>query len=262
MKQDMAYDTLLYGVSDGVATITLNRPDKMNSLSAAMRVELIDALTRAPRDARAVVLTGAGKGFCAGQDLGDTGNVSNLNLERVLREEYEPLLRLIYDCPVPVVCAVNGAAAGAGANLALAADIVIAARSAVFLEAFARIGLIPDAGGTYWLPRLAGMARAMGMCLLADPIPAEKAADWGLIWEVVDDEGLGTRAEELARRLADGPTEAYRLMKQALRQSMSNDLETQLALEASLQGQAGQTRDFLEGVAAFLEKRPASYEGR
>ena len=258
----MTYETVLYDVVNGVATITLNRPDKMNCLSAAMRVELIDALTRAPNDARAVLLTGAGKGFCAGQDLGDTGNVATLNLERVLREEYEPLLKLIYDCPVPVICAVNGAAAGAGANLALSADIVIAARSAVFLEAFARIGLIPDAGGTYWLPRLAGMARAMGMSLLADPVPAETAAEWGLIWEAVDDDRLQARATELAERLAKGPTQAYKLIKQALRQSLSNDLDTQLALEASLQGKAGQTRDFLEGVAAFLEKRPANYEGR
>jgi 2-(1,2-epoxy-1,2-dihydrophenyl)acetyl-CoA isomerase len=163
---------------------------------------------------------------------------------------------------VPVICAVNGAAAGAGANLALAADVVIAARSAVFIEAFARIGLIPDAGGTYWLPRLAGMARAMGMCLLADPVPAEQAAQWGLIWQAVDDDQLDSRAAELAGKLANGPTEAYRLMKQALRQSMSNDLEAQLALEAKLQGEAGRTRDFMEGVTAFMEKRPANYEGR
>jgi len=258
----MSYDTLLYAVAGDVATITLNRPDRMNSLNAVMRAELLDALTRAPREARAVVLTGAGRGFCAGQDLGDTGNIADLNLERVLREEYEPLLKLVYDCPVPVICAVNGAGAGAGANLALAADVVIAARSAVFIEAFARIGLIPDAGGTYWLPRLAGMARAMGMCLLADPVPAEQAAQWGLIWQAVDDDQPDSRAAEIAGKLAKGPTEAYRLMKQALRQSMSNDLETQLALEAKLQGEAGRTRDFMEGVTAFMEKRPASYEGR
>lgn len=258
----MSYETLLYVVADDVATVTLNRPDRMNSLSAAMRAELLDALSRAPRDARAVVLTGEGRGFCAGQDLGDTGNIAELNLERVLREEYEPLLKLVYDCPVPVICAVNGAAAGAGANLALAADVVIAARSAVFIEAFARIGLIPDAGGTYWLPRLGGMARAMGMCLFADPIPAERAAEWGLIWDVVDDDQLGGRAAELAGRLAKGPTVAYRLMKQALRASISNDLDSQLALEARLQGEAGKTRDFMEGVAAFMEKRPAKYEGR
>jgi 2-(1,2-epoxy-1,2-dihydrophenyl)acetyl-CoA isomerase len=258
----MSYQTLLYTVAGDVATVTLNWPDRMNSLNAVMRAELLDALSRAPREARAVVLTGAGRGFCAGQDLGDTGNIADLDFERVLREEYEPLLKLVYDCPVPMICAVNGPAAGAGANLALAADVVIAARSAVFLEAFARIGLIPDAGGTYWLPRLGGMARAMGMCLLAEPIPAGRAAEWGLIWEAVDDDQLGIRAGELAGRLAKGPTVAYRLMKQALRASMSNDLETQLALEARLQGEAGRTHDFMEGVAAFMEKRPASYEGR
>jgi 2-(1,2-epoxy-1,2-dihydrophenyl)acetyl-CoA isomerase len=258
----MRYETLLYDVADDVATVTLNRPDRMNCLNAMMRGELLDALTRAPRDARAVVLTGAGRGFCAGQDLGDTGNAADLNLERVLREEYEPLLKLVYDCPVPMICAVNGAAAGAGANLALAADVVIAARSAVFIEAFTRIGLIPDAGGTFWLPRLAGMARAMGMCLFADPVPAPQAAEWGLIWQAVDDDQLAARATELAERLAKGPTEAYRLTKQALRQSMDNDLETQLALEARLQGEAGRTRDFMEGVTAFLEKRTARFEGR
>jgi 2-(1,2-epoxy-1,2-dihydrophenyl)acetyl-CoA isomerase len=258
----MRYETLLYAVAGDVATVTLNRPDRMNCLNAAMRSELLDALTRAPRDARAVILTGAGRGFCAGQDLGDAGNAADLNLERVLREEYEPLLKLVYDCPVPMICAVNGAAAGAGANLALAADVVIAAHSAVFLEAFTRIGLIPDAGGTFWLPRLAGMARAMGMCLFADPIPAQQAAEWGLIWQAVNDDQLAAHAAELAGRLAKGPTEAYRLTKQALRQSMANDLETQLALEAKLQGEAGRTRDFMEGVTAFLEKRPADFEGR
>ena len=258
----MDYETLHFKVADDVATVTLSRPERMNSLNTALRIELLDALQRAPREARAIVLTGAGRGFCAGQDLDDSGRASELNLERVLREEYEPLLKLVYDCPRPVICAVNGAAAGAGANLALAADVVIAARSAVFIEAFARIGLIPDAGGTYWLPRLAGMARAMGMCLFADPVPAEQAADWGLIWEAVDDSELEARAAELAGRLAKGPSEAYRLMKLALRQSMANSLDAQLALEASLQGDAGRTRDFIEGVTAFLEKRSAVYEGR
>jgi len=258
----MPFETLLYAVADDVATITLNRPDKMNSLNSAMRADLLEALSRAPREARAVVLTGAGRGFCAGQDLGDTGKLSDLNLERVLSEEYEPLLRLVYDCPVPVIAAVNGVAAGAGANLALAADVVIAARSASFIEAFARIGLIPDAGGTFWLPRLAGMARAMGMCLFADVVPADRAADWGLIWEAVDDDRLAARTAELAGRLAKGPTAAYRLTRQALRQGMANSLEDQLALEARLQGEAGRSRDFLEGVAAFLEKRPARFEGR
>jgi 2-(1,2-epoxy-1,2-dihydrophenyl)acetyl-CoA isomerase len=258
----MPYDTIAYALADEVATIRLNRPDKMNALNAAMRRELVDALSRAPGEARAVVLTGNGPGFCAGQDLGDVRRLGELNLEQVLREEYEPLLRLIYDCPVPTVCAVNGVAAGAGANLALAADIVVAARSARFIEAFARIGLIPDAGGTYWLPRLVGQARARAMCLLAEPIPADTAAEWGLIWEAIEDDALEGRALELARRLASGPGVAYRLTKRALMASPANDLDAQLSLEAELQAEAGQSRDFMEGVMAFLEKRAARFEGR
>jgi 2-(1,2-epoxy-1,2-dihydrophenyl)acetyl-CoA isomerase len=258
----MTYETILYAVADDVATITLNRPDRMNCLSGPMRRELLAALRRAPDEARAVVLTGAGRGFCSGQDLGDAGDLSALDLEGTLRDEYEPLLMAIYDCPVPTLCAVNGAAAGAGANLALAADVVIAARSASFIQAFARIGLIPDAGGTYWLPRMVGMARAMGMCLFAEPISAERAADWGLIWEVAEDDALAERAGDLARRLARGPTLALRNMKRALRESAANDLPAQLALEARLQGEAGRSRDFLEGVSAFLEKREASFAGR
>lgn len=258
----MGYETIGYALEGGVATVTLNRPDKMNSLNKAMRVELIEAMTRAPREARAVVITGAGRGFCSGQDLGDAATFGEVNLERTLRDEYEPMLSAIYDCPVPTVCAVNGAAAGAGCALALSADIVIAGRSASFIQAFARIGLIPDAGGTYWLPRLVGQARAMAMCLLADPVDATRAAEWGLIWEAVEDDALAPRAAEIAGRLAAGPTVALRLMKEALRRSSQNDLDTQLALEAELQGQAGKTRDFMEGVAAFLEKRKPSFEGR
>jgi len=258
----MPYKTILYAVEAGVARITLNRPDKMNCLSGPMRRELLHALRRAPEEARAVLLTGAGRGFCSGQDLGDARSLADLDLEGTLRDEYEPLLRALYDCPIPTLCAVNGAAAGAGANLALAADVVIAARSAVFIEAFARIGLIPDAGGTYWLPRMVGAPRAMGMCLFAEPIPAGRAADWGLIWEVAEDDQLAERADALARRLAQGPTLALRLTKQALRASAANDLDAQLALEAKLQGQAGASRDFLEGVTAFLDKREARFEGR
>lgn len=258
----MSYETIRYDLTENVATIRLNRPEKMNSLSAAMRRELIEALGRAGREARAVVLTGSGRAFCAGQDLGDGGDASQIDLERTLAEEYEPLLRLIYDCPVPTIAAVNGVAAGAGANIALAADIVIAARSASFIQAFTRIGLIPDAGGTFWLPRLAGHARAMAMCLTAEPVEAERAARWGLIWEAVADDEFEPRVTELAARLAAGPTVAYRLTKQALRASAGNDLDTQLALEAKLQGEAGRTRDFAEGVMAFLEKRKPGFEGR
>jgi 2-(1,2-epoxy-1,2-dihydrophenyl)acetyl-CoA isomerase len=258
----MDYETIRYELAEGVATITLNRPDRMNALSGPMRRELLHALRRGAGEARAMVLTGAGKGFCAGQDLGDARKVSELDLEGVLREEYEPILRAIVDAPIPVIAAVNGAAAGAGANLALCADVVIAARSAVFIEAFARIGLIPDAGGTWLLPRLVGLPRAMGMCLFAEPITAGRAADWGLIWEVVEDDQLAPRAAELAARLAAGPTVAHRLTKQALRAGLAADLDAQLDREAALQGEAGRSRDFVEGVAAFMEKRPPRFEGR
>lgn len=257
----MDYETIQVTLAEDVATLRLNRPDKMNAMNAVMRRELVAAISEAAANARAIVLTGNGPGFCAGQDLGDVKSFDELDLGAVLRDEYEPLIRTIHDCPVPVIAAINGSAAGAGANIALSADIIIAARSASFLEAFARIGLIPDAGGTYWLPRLVGHARAMGMSLLADKIPAEKALEWGLIWEVVDDDTLDTRAHEIAQRLAKGPTKAYGLIKKALHASQGNDLAAQMEMEATLQADAGQSRDFKEGVMAFLEKRPARYTG-
>ncbi len=255
-------ETVRYELDTDVATITLARPDKMNSLTAPMRAALLARIGQAGGEARAILLTGEGSAFCAGQDLGEAADIEALDLARTLREEYEPLLAAIAEAPVPVVAAVNGVAAGAGANLALAADIVIAARSARFVEAFARIGLIPDAGGTFWLPRLVGQARATAMCLLAEPIEAETAADWGLIWEAVPDERLTDRATEIAGRLASGPTLAFGLMRRALRASAENGLDEQLALEAELQGEAGRSRDFREGVLAFLEKRPPRFEGR
>ena len=258
----MAFETILYDVADDVVTITLNRPDNLNSMNALMRRELRAALLQAPEDGRALLLTGSGRGFCAGQDLGDVTRFDELDLERTLREEYDPILTALRDCPVPTIAAINGPAAGAGANLALGADIVIAARSASFLEAFARIGLIPDAGGTYLLPRLVGHARAMGMSLLAEPLTADKAAEWGLIWEAVEDDVLMERATAIAAKLAKGPTQAYRLTKQAMKASITNEFEAQTALEAKLQGEAGRTRDFKEGVMAFLEKRKPVYEGR
>ncbi|MEM6488069.1 MAG: enoyl-CoA hydratase-related protein [Pseudomonadota bacterium] len=263
---------LTIDITDGVAFVRLNRPTRMNALTSPMRRGLIDAFTTLPREARAIVYTGVGRAFCAGQDLTDrsgaareasnTGTAADVDLERSLSEEYEPMIKLITECPVPTVAAVNGVAAGAGANLALAADIVIAAQSASFIQAFARIGLLPDAGGTFWLPRLVGHARAMGLSLLAEPLDAPRAADWGLIWEVVPDDALEAHVIALARRLATGPTVAYKLAKEALRASAANGLEQQLALEAKLQGQAGKTRDFAEGVLAFLEKRPPRFEGR
>lgn len=258
----MQYETIDYQQSDKVAVVTLDRPDVKNALNTQMRAELLHAVKRGGDEARVLVLTGAGGAFCSGQDLSDRGNAANLDLERTLRDEYEPLLRSIFDCPVPVISAVNGAAAGAGANLALAADVVIAARSAIFLQAFTRIGLIPDAGGTYWLPRQMGFAKAMGAALFAEPITAEQAEAWGMIWETGPDQGFEDHWMSRAQHLANGPTAAYAAVKQAIRKSFDNEMDAQLALEARLQGDMGKTRDFQEGVVAFLDKRPANFEGR
>ena len=258
----MDYETLLARLEGGVGIITLNRPEVMNALNKQMRAELTHALKDMAPRARVLVLTGSGRAFCSGQDLGDGGNAAQIDLERTLREEYEPMLRAIYDAPVPVSAAVNGSAAGAGANLALAADVVIAAQSASFIQAFSRIGLIPDAGGTWFLPRQMGFARAMGAMLFAEKISAQQAADWGMIWEVAEDDDFENAWMARARTLADGPTVAYRNIRKALRTSLANTLDAQLALEANLQAEAGKTRDFQEGVLAFLEKRPAVFEGR
>lgn len=258
----MDYQTLQVSRQDGYAVITLNRPDVKNALNTLMRAELLHAFKAEAKDARAIVYTGAGDAFCSGQDLSDAKSIASVNLERTLRDEYVPLLRAIFDCPVPTIAAVNGAAAGAGANLALAADVVIASERAVFLQAFARIGLIPDAGGTYWLPRQVGFARAMGAALFAEPVPARQAAEWGMIWEAVDDTTFETHWRARAAKLAAGPTLTYQYAKEAIRGSYENSLEEQLLLEAKLQGRCGKTRDFREGVMAFLEKRPAEYEGR
>ena len=256
----MSYEAIQFGVHDGIATLILNRPNVMNALSSQMRREIRDAFTNLSDEVRCVVMTGSGRAFCSGQDLTDRAAAENL--EATLRDEYEPMLHAIADCPVPVISAVNGVAAGAGANLALAADVVIAAESASFLQAFTRIGLIPDAGGTFIIPRAVGAARAMGMMLFAEPVPARQAADWGMIWEAVPDTEFPENVAERARKLAQGPTRAYRAIRQALRATFQSDLEAQLALEAKLQGEAGRTGDFVEGVNAFLEKRPAKFTGR
>ncbi|ABV93495.1 enoyl-CoA hydratase [Dinoroseobacter shibae DFL 12 = DSM 16493] len=258
----MSYQTITLTIEDDAAVLTLNRPDVMNALNSQMRAEITDAVKLAGAEARVLVMTGAGRAFCSGQDLGDRANAANLDLERTLRDEYVPMLRAIFDCPVPTIAAVNGPAAGAGANLALAADVVIATESAVFLQAFTRIGLIPDAGGTYWLPRQMGFAKAMGAALFADKITARQADAWGMIWEAVPDAEFEAVWRARAAHLAKGPTAAYEAVKQALRDSFNNDLDGQLALEAKLQGKMGETRDFKEGVLAFLEKRSASFEGR
>ena len=255
------FTTLTYDLHEGQAIITLNRPAVMNALNSRMRAELNEAVRQAGRQARVLVLTGSGRAFCSGQDLVDAGDLAALDLAQVLRAEYEPMLNAIYDCPIPTIAAVNGAAAGAGANLALAADVVIAAESARFTQAFTRIVLMPDAGGTWWLPRQAGFARAMGAMLFADPIPARQAADWGMIWAALPDDEFEAGWRARAAQLAAGPTLAYAEIKAALRASYDNDLPAQLALEAAGQGRCGASADFPEGVRAFLEKRAPRFTG-
>jgi 2-(1,2-epoxy-1,2-dihydrophenyl)acetyl-CoA isomerase len=258
----MQYETITLEITDGLAVLTLNRPDKMNSLTSQMRAEITHAMREAPKDARAIVLTGAGRAFCTGQDLGDAGSSGSIDLERTLRDEYQPMLEAIYACPVPTLAVVNGPAAGAGANLALCADVVIATESAYFLQAFSRIGLMPDAGGTWFLPRQMGMAKAMGAALFADKISARQASDWGMIWEAVPDEQFDTHWRKRAAFLANGPTAAFGAIKKAIRGTYESGLTEQLETEAHLQGECGRSRDFQEGVVAFMEKRPAIFEGR
>ncbi|MFU8822893.1 enoyl-CoA hydratase-related protein [Yoonia sp.] len=258
----MDYKAITLETRNDVATLTLNRPNVMNALNTQMRAEIAHAVKAAETTARVLVMTGAGKSFCSGQDLADGGNAATLDLEATLRDEYVPMLKAIFDCRIPTIAAVNGPAAGAGANLALACDVVIASDAAYFVQAFTRIGLIPDAGGTYWLPRQVGAAKAMGAALFADKISAEQASDWGMIYEVAPDDAFATHIQTRAAQLAQGPTVAYRQLKKAIRGSFENSLDDQLALEAQLQGRCGQTHDFREGVVAFLEKRKPVYKGR
>ena len=258
----MQYETISYEIAEDVAVITLSRADVMNALNTQMRAEITHAVQEAGRAARVVVLTGTGRAFCSGQDLGDRETAANMDLERVLRDEYEPMLNAITDCPVPTIAAVNGAAAGAGANLALVHDVVIATESAFFMQAFTRIGLIPDAGGTWALPRQMGLAKAMGAALFADRISARQADEMGMIWEAVPDAEFEAVWRARATYLAKGPTEAYARIKTALRGAFENDLAAQLRVESRLQGECGKTRDFKEGIVAFLEKRPPKFKGK
>lgn len=258
----MKYETITVDITDGLGILTLNRPDKMNALTTQMRAEIAFAMGDMAKTARVIVLTGSGRAFCTGQDLGDRSDAAHIDLERTLRDEYVPMLQAIYDCPVPTIAAVNGPAAGAGANLALGADVVIAAESAYFLQAFTRIGLIPDAGGTWFMPRQMGLAKAMGAALFADKITARQADDWGLIWEAVADDTFDAHWRGRAAHLAAGPTAAYTAVKTAIRGSFDKTLDDQLSTEAHLQGECGRSRDFREGVLAFMEKRPARFEGR
>ncbi len=257
----MAWTTVAYERVDGVAILTLNRPDKLNSFTPELHRELAAALEEVEGDdaVRAVLLTGAGRAFCAGQDL---SALDMAHVGETIEHLYNVLVRRLRLLPKPIVAAVNGVAAGAGANLALACDIVLAARSASFIQAFAKIGLIPDTGGTYFLPRLVGSARAMALVLTGDPIGAEQAAEWGMIWRAVDDAALMDEALGLARRLAAGATKGLGLAKQALNESLANDLYDQLAAERELQVKAADTEDCREGIAAFLAKRPPRFTGR
>lgn len=260
-------ETVLVSLEDGVLTLTLNRPDKLNSFNEEMHLALRAGFDRAARDSdvRAILLTGSGRGFSAGQDLGDRdprkgGGAPDLGA--TLETFYNPTLRLIRRIEKPVVCAVNGVAAGAGANIAFACDIVLAARSARFIQAFSKIGLAPDAGGSWSLARILGEPRAKALALLAEPLDAETAANWGLIWKVIDDEALMDEARAIAIRLAAGPTRGLGLTKMAIQAAATNSLDAQLDLERDLQREAGRTADYAEGVTAFLEKRKPEFTGR
>jgi 2-(1,2-epoxy-1,2-dihydrophenyl)acetyl-CoA isomerase len=259
--------SILTALDAGVLSITLNRPDKLNAFNPEMHKLLRAALERAADEAdiRAVLLTGVGRGFSAGQDLSER-NVSPgsapIDLSVTIGSFYNPLVRRLRELPKPVVCAVNGVAAGAGANIALACDLVVAARSASFVQAFSKLGLVPDAGGSYFLPRLVGSARAMGLALLAEKLSAEDAERWGLIWKVFDDAKLAAEASAIACALAQGPTKGYGLLKKALYASPGNTLDAQLDLERDLQREAGFSEDYREGVAAFMQKRKPQFKGR
>jgi 2-(1,2-epoxy-1,2-dihydrophenyl)acetyl-CoA isomerase len=263
----MTYEHIIFSSEGGIARITLNRPERLNSFNDAMHAEVRDVLSRVRGDSalRVLLLTGAGRGFCAGQDLGDRAVAPGsepVDLGASIERNYKPLILSLRALPLPIVCAVNGVAAGAGANLALACDLVIAARSAVFIQAFCRIGLIPDSGGTYFLPRLVGGARAMGLSLLGDKLPADQAAEWGLIWQCVEDAELAPAVEKLLSTLAVAPTAGLAAAKRALNASAGNSLEAQLDLERDLQRALGYGADYREGVAAFAEKRAPRFTGR
>jgi 2-(1,2-epoxy-1,2-dihydrophenyl)acetyl-CoA isomerase len=263
----MSYEHILFAQDAGIARLTFNRPDRLNSFNDAMHAEVRDALSRTRNDAstRVLLITGAGRGFCAGQDLSDravSAGDAQVDLGASIERNYKPLVLGLRSLPMPVICAVNGVAAGAGANLAFACDIVIAAKSASFIESFSKLGLIPDTGGTYFLPRLAGTARAIGMAMLGDKISAEQAAAWGLIWQCVDDAELPAAADKLAAHFAQAPTRGLARTKQAIYASGANSLEAQLDLERDLMRELGASDDYREGVAAFMAKRPPKFTGR
>ncbi len=261
----MDYETILLENANGVARLTLNRPDRLNSFTVQMHDEVSRALEAVSKsDARVLVLTGAGRGFCAGQDLSDRAVAPGgeaVDLGESLEKRYNPLIRRLTKLDMPVICAVNGVAAGAGANIALACDIVIAGKSAKFIQSFANICLIPDSGGSWTLPRLAGQARAMGLALTGEPLTAERAEAWGMIWKCVDDDKLAEEANALATKFASAPTKGLATTKKLIRESATRALDQQLDVERDAQRMLGRTNDYKEGVAAFMEKRTPKFTG-
>lgn len=264
----MSYQTIIFEVADGIARLTLNRPDRLNSFNTTMHAEVRAALASlrdAATQARVLVLSGSGRGFCAGQDLGDRAVAPGgaaVDLGESIEKNYKPLVMTLRNLPMPVIGAVNGVAAGAGANIALACDLVVATRSASFIQGFAKLGLVPDSGGTWFLPRLVGTARALGLAFLGDKVSAEQAAQWGLIWRCVEDTEFVGVVDALARQLAVAPTEGLARTKQAIYASWNHSLEQQLDVERDAQRELGRTADYVEGVAAFTEKRTAHFTGK
>ncbi len=259
----MAYETIDFKLEGGIARLTLNRPDRLNSFTVQMHEEVADALAQLGA-ARVLVLTGAGRGFCAGQDLNDRAVAPGrtVDLGESVEQRYNPLIRRLTSLPMPVIARVNGVAAGAGANIALACDVVIAAKSAKFIQSFASIGLIPDSGGTWVLPRLVGQARALGLALTAEPLLAEQAAEWGLIWKAVDDEQLDAEVDALAARFAGAPTRGLAAIKRMIRESWGHSLDQELDLQRDVMRELGMSEDYREGVSAFMEKRTPKFTGR